>query len=100
MIGHRRQLLRFQDMLSIYEEILGGGENALRYFLAEEYKEIRRKSPLELALHLANGCKPEELHTLRFLRAEDLQLYWLDIISNFPEICAPETYQFLIPSAL
>ncbi|XP_055332627.1 NBAS subunit of NRZ tethering complex-like [Paramacrobiotus metropolitanus] len=100
MIGHRRQLLRYIDMLTVYEEILGGGEKALRYFLATEYKEIRRGSFLELALHYAQNCKPEELHTLRFLRSDELLPFWLDILSNFPETFSPEKYQFLIPSTL
>ena len=54
MIGHRCQLLRFEHILSTYEQILGGGEKATRYFLAEEYAEMRRKSPLGIALHVSS----------------------------------------------
>ncbi|OQV24562.1 Neuroblastoma-amplified sequence [Hypsibius exemplaris] len=100
MIGHRRQLLRFENILSTYEQILGGGEKAVRYFLAEEYTEMRRKPPLGIALQYAHKCKPLELHTLRYLHHAELADYWLDILSGFPETCPPEGYQFLVPSIL
>ena len=98
LIGHRRQICRFNRFLSAYEDMLGGGEKASRYFLATEYGELRRMTPLAVALFFAGNCKAKELHTFRFFYHEDLFLYWLNVLNHFPETYPPGEYQFLIPS--
>ncbi|GAU94122.1 hypothetical protein RvY_05951 [Ramazzottius varieornatus] len=98
LIGHRRQLLRFSRFLTTYEEMLGGGEKASRYFLAAEYGELRRMTPLHVAVYFAENCKARELHTFRYSNHDELWPHWLDILSHFPETFPPGEYQFLIPS--
>ncbi|XP_014673695.1 PREDICTED: neuroblastoma-amplified sequence-like isoform X2 [Priapulus caudatus] len=93
----RQKLLRYLDRLTTYEILLGGASVADEHFDYKEFKELREKNIVELAVGYAQCGRVHSVETLLMHHGDDLLPHWLPILSNFPEIVPPSNYECLLP---
>ena len=93
----RIKLLKYMDLLNVYEQILGGPLKAAEKFSAEKFQCIRNKSIFEVCLDYARKGDSDAVEIMFIYYHKELQLKQLEIVSNFPETVSPDRYAKLLP---
>ncbi|XP_072038105.1 NBAS subunit of NRZ tethering complex-like [Amphiura filiformis] len=95
----RTKLLTYLDRLNTYEEILGGGEAASRFYNDTFFKDFRSQNIVEAAVEFARDSDWKALEIMFTHHGKDLLPHWLVILNNFPETTSPTEYKILLPEA-
>ncbi|CAB3379605.1 Hypothetical predicted protein [Cloeon dipterum] len=95
IIRSRQKLLRYMDMLSTYELILGKESDVL--YNLDFYAKFRMQSPLKSAIEFARNGSWQAVSTMLTYHSHCLMKHRLPIISNLPETIDPHDYRSLLP---
>ncbi|XP_041464544.1 neuroblastoma-amplified sequence-like [Lytechinus variegatus] len=95
----RTRLLGYLDRLKTYEEILGGGESALRAYNEKDFEKFRSENIVEAAVRMARDSDWKALEIMFTYHGKDILPHWLMILNNFPETTPPTEYKTLLPEA-
>eukprot|EP00057_Strongylocentrotus_purpuratus_P023613 XP_011678087.1 PREDICTED: neuroblastoma-amplified sequence [Strongylocentrotus purpuratus] len=95
----RTRLLGYLDRLKTYEEILGGGESALRAYNEKNFEKFRSENIVEAAVGMARDSDWKASEIMFTYHGKDTLPHWLMILNNFPETTPPTEYKTLLPEA-
>ncbi len=97
LLHTRIKLLKYMDLLNVYEQILGGPLKAAERFCPEKFQQIRSKSLLDVCLDYAHEGDSEAVNILFIYYHKELKGKQLEIIGNFSETIIPDKYARLLP---
>ncbi|VDP00720.1 unnamed protein product [Soboliphyme baturini] len=94
----RRILLKYLHTLQDYGEIIAVPTNQWPTFHSRDYKYLRSKDPLSIAVHFARESNVVGVKTMLLRHKPFLYPYWLYILNNIPETAMIRSYQHLLPN--